>query len=216
MSVSSFAINDLFTIRIIKSHVNNPDRKWTNTYEFQAVAGGDEADLLLAGLSVVQFESGMAFPVVKFERLLISTWVPDSKPYNPEAFISSALSNFGTFPGAGELVALNQTLSVARVASFGRFGHIFYRGFLSESAVHAPAGKSTLVDRAAVQASIDATMTSAELDLYVGAAPSGSMRMVLVGGSPTQVRPVIGFSAQGVSTVPMDHMWFNRTTTPTP
>lgn len=211
MSVSTFAVDDLFTIRVIKSHVNNPDRKWANSYEFQAIAGGDEGDLLAAGLACVAFESGMAYPIVKFERLLISTWAPDSKPYDPTSFISSSLSQFGTYPGSEELEPLNMVLSVARVASYGRFGHLFYRAFLSETAVSSPAGKAVLANRATVQASLDATLASSELDSYLGLAPSASMRMVLVDKAGLIVRPVIGLSVQGVSTVPMDHTWFNRT-----
>jgi len=213
MSVASFAIDDLFTVRVIKSHTSNPDRKWANTYEFKALAGGDEGDLLAVGMACATFESGMAFPYVKFERLLIGTWAADSVPYNPEAFISSALSSFGTFPGSGEAVALNQCLSVARVAAFGRFGHLFYRGFLTESAVAAPAGKSILVDRPAAQASVDATLTSSGLAAYLGAAPTGSMQMVLVNKTGTSVRGLLGLSVQGVSSVPMDHTWYNRTGT---
>jgi len=216
MSVASFAIDDLFVFRVIKSHTSNPDRKWANTYEFKALAGGDEGDLLAVGLTLVAFESGMAYPYVKFERLTISTWAPDSVPYDPESFISSALSDFGTYPGAGAAVALNQCLSVARVAAFGRFGHLFYRGFLDESSVSSPAGKSILADRAAVQASIDATIASSGLDDFLGAAPTGSMQMVMVNADGDQVRPILGLSAQGVSTVPMDHTWFNRTTITTP
>jgi len=36
MSVLSFAAEDLFVVRVIKSLVANPDNQWANSYEFQA------------------------------------------------------------------------------------------------------------------------------------------------------------------------------------
>ena len=114
------------------------------------------------------------------------------------------------------MVALNQCLSVARVCATGRFGHLFYRGCLYESDVEAPAGKTILSDRGLFQTYLDEQLsTSTASDLL----PSGSfpnLRLVMIKDNPDTARLVTFLKVQGVSTVPMDHTWYNRTTTPTP
>jgi len=210
MPVDAFGAGDLFTVRVIKSLATNPDNKWANSYEFQAVGAGAEGELLDLGVSLVDFEIGMHIPAVIFDRLIISTWVPDSKPYSPTSFISSTLTGVGTNAGGTDPLPLSQCLSVARIAGFGRFGHLFYRGIMNESDVHAPAGKSVLVDRASKQTLLDAKIASAGFDEYFGTG-AGPFKMVMVSRDGTQVRPVIQLRAAGVSQVKTDHKWFNRT-----
>jgi hypothetical protein len=109
-------------------------------------------------------------------------------------------------------VGLNTTLAVARVANFGRFGHLFFRAQLTEDEIVAPAGKTVLQNRATKQGVIDTAITTAELDGYLGSAPTASLGMVMINADGTQVRPVLGLAVQGVTTLPTDHTWFNRTT----
>jgi len=215
MPVTSFVSDDLFVFRVIKSHVNNPDRKWANSYEFRATAGGDEGDLLDLGEIIVNYERALSYTVINFDRLLISTWSEDSKPYDPEAFISSTLTALGQAEAGSELLALNTCMSVTRQAASGRFGHLFYRGMLSEGQVGSPAGKSVLTNRTANQTNLDNALSSSGLDDYIGNPATGPFQLVLVNKDGSQVRPVINLRVQGVSTVPMDHTWFNRTKPPT-
>jgi hypothetical protein len=214
--VETFNITENFTFRIIKYHALNPDRKWASTYEFNAIGTGSEDELLALGVALVSFEAAFHRDTILFDRLLISTWAPDSKPYNPSTFISSGLSAVGLVGAVGENAALNQTLSVARIAASGRQGHIFYRGVLNEAEISAPAGKSILTSRASYQTAIDNALTTSGLDDYVGPSARLSLKLVMINSSGTQVRPVNTLFVKGVTTLPMDHAWFNRTTTPTP
>jgi hypothetical protein len=214
MTVLSFVADDLFVIRVIKYLSTNPDNKWANSYEFQATAGGDEGDLLTLGNVLVQFEATFHRTAVVFDRILISTWAEDSVPYDPATFISSTLTATGAVAIGGQLQALNTTLSVARIASSGRFGHLFYRGILEELDIGAPAGKAVLVSRAAQQVKIDDAAEDSGFDAYFGEAPTGSLRMVMVNKAGDQIRPVNQLRVQGVSTIPTDHAWFNRTPAP--
>lgn len=212
MSVTSFVADDLFVVRVTKYLSTNPSNKWANSYEFQATAGGDEGDLLTLGNKLVLFESRFHHDVVTFDRVLISTWAADSVPYNPETFISSTLTAVGAIGPVGDLLALNQVLSVARIAGSGRFGHIFYRGVLEEVEVSAPAGVLILADRAAQQTKIDDALTDTDMGDYLGEAPSAALKMVMVSKDGSQIRPIIQLRAQGATTLPTDHAWFNRTT----
>jgi hypothetical protein len=216
MSVTGYESGDQFTIRVTKFHQLNPDNKWANSYEFQAEAAGAEDELLTLGQAVVEFEAALHRNVVIFDRILISTWQPDSKPYNPEVFISSTLTAVGGRGTDADNLPLNQTLAVARIAGFGRFGHLFYRGVLDEEDVSAPAGKQVLDDRAGIQTMIDAAIVSSGLEDYLGATSTRVLKMVMISADGAQSRDIIQLRAQGVSAVPQDHAWFNRTTTPAP
>lgn len=216
MTVETFNIDDLFTFRVIKYHSLNPDRKWANTYEFVAIAAGSEDELLALGTALVNFEAAFHRDVILFDRLLISTWQPDSKPYDPAAFISSSLTAQGGVGPVGDNAPLNQTLSVARVCSTGRQGHIFYRGVLNEAEIQAPAGTSVLVSRSSQQTVLDEALTDSGLADYIGADARLGLKLAMINKTGTQVREVLTLLAKGVVTLPMDHAWFNRTAPSTP
>lgn len=210
MPVTEFAADDLFIFRITKSLATNPDRQWQNTYEFRAVTSGDTGALIALGTALVLFEQSMHMSQVVFERLLISTWVPDSHPYDPAAFIASSLTAVGARGGLADLQPLSQCLTVTRQANSGRFGHIFYRGFLLEDDSNAPAGKPRLVARSDIQDDMEAALTSSGLGDYITVGGHTSLMMCMVNKDGSNVRDVNALRVQGVSQLPLDHKWFNR------
>ena len=214
MTVSSFIAGDLFVFRIIKHHHDNPSDSWANSYEMVATISGAEADLLAAGLVLVAWEVAMHQNKVDFERLTISTWEEDSVPYNPEAFISVTLTDVGNVGPVTGFEPLNECLDVTRACPFGRFGHIFFRGALDASEVFAPGGKAALIDTTEIQGRIDDAISSSGLDAYIGVGSTEALSMAMVNKAGTQVRTVIGLHAGGISFLPLDHAWFNRTTGP--
>jgi hypothetical protein len=214
MSVGSFVVDDLFVYRITKYLSTNPDRKWVNTYEFKATTTGDEGDLLDLGTNIVNFEAAMSLVGVVFDRILISTWEPDSVPYNPEVFISSSLTAAGARVVGSEQVPLTTALSVTRQATSGRFGHLFYRGWLCEGDTNAPAGKAVLVNRPQLQTDVDAALGSSGFDGAIGAGSIGALSLCMVSADGSQSRFVTSLRVQGVTSLPVDHTWFNRTVTP--
>lgn len=215
MPVTGFAEGDLFVIRVTKFLGTNPDRKWVNNYEFRAKAAGDEGDLLTCATAIVNWELQFHLVGVVFDRVLISTWEPDSVPYNPQNFIASSLTASGIRPlGSSQAEPLNLCLDVRKQCSFGRFGHLFYRGALLESDVYAPAGKSTLTDRAGLDSEVQADLNAANFDPYVTGG-DGPLELVMVGKTAADVRVVDTLRVSGVAVVPWNHAWFNRTS-PTP
>jgi len=99
---------------------------------------------------------------------------------------------------------------VARVVTNGRSGHLFYRGVLQEGDVEAPAGKSVLVDRDGFQDTLTSAVDAASLDEWMGPSASNNLRLAMISASGLQVRAVQSLRVQGVSSVPTDHAWFNR------
>lgn len=211
MPVSAGAEGDRYVITIIKYLSTNPDRKWANNYEVRAKAAIAEADLTALGLKLVDFEQALAFAAVQFDRLRISTWEPDSTPYDPDAFISLPLAASGSRSEVGtEKVALNVCLDVGRVPATGRFGHIFLRGSLAENEISAPAGKYVLTDPSAINTLVATAVTDADLaDTLAGDDPA--LEIVMISSDGSQTRRVLSFQRRGVSVVPFNHGWFNRT-----
>lgn len=212
MTVLAFEEGDLFTFTVTKYLATNPDNVWENRYEFEALAASGESELLGLGGILVNFESVFHLDSVVFSRLLISTWTPDSVPYNPEAFVSTSLTAVGATESGSNPLGLSNCLSVTRQARSGRFGHIFYRGVLTEDVVQAPAGKTILNDRAATQGVLDGAVESSGLDAYLGTSPTAALHMVMVSADGSQIRGVTGLFVQGVAQVKADHKWFNRRT----
>jgi hypothetical protein len=213
MPVVDYAIDDLFVIRTVKALSANPDNRWANTYEVRAITAGDASELLALASKLVLFERLLHYAATQFVNLTVSTWEADSVPYNPANFISSALSSFGTRSTTGDGAPLSTCLSVARVPPTGRLGHLFYRGVLVEGDISAPAGKAILPNMAAINDEIDQAVEDAELAEHLGAG-AANLQIVMISKTGGTVRPVIGLIAVGVSQVPTDHAWFNRTVTP--
>lgn len=211
MTVIEYPAGNLFVLRTIKYLSTNPANKWANSYEFHSLAAGSDAELRSLASALVLFEATLSQNTVLFDRVLVSTWEADSKPYDPMVFLSIPQTASGLVGAVGDQLALDKALSIARVANSGRFGHIFLRGVLNEADTSAPAGKTILNDRAGIQENIDSALLSSELEAYLGLARPAVLEMCMINKTGTQVRPVITLNVQGVSTLPTDHAWFNRT-----
>lgn len=213
MSVEAYEVGDLFTIRTVKSLAANPENAWANSYEVRAKIAGSQDELLALGNKLIMFERIFHLTVVNFVQVSISTWEADSVPYLPNAFISSPLASAGLRVIGSDQVSLNQTLSVARVPLFGRFGHLFYRGVLTEIDVASPAGKSILANKPEMVTQIDDAAEAADMANYIGVT-AAELELVMISKTGTQVRAIQGLVPVGVSSVPNDHAWYNRTGTP--
>jgi len=211
MTVHDFDTGARFVIRVFKNHFDNPSDTWVNSYEFKANESGTEGVLIELGNEVVAFEKAMHGVKISFNRMTISTWEEDSVPYNPLAFISTTLTGVGAVGEVTGLEPLNECLSVSRVCASGRVGHIFFRGALDAAEVFSPGGRATLIDDTEIQGRIDDALTASGLGETLGVLSAGSFQMVLIDKPGTTVRNVVGLVAAGVSFLPLDHAWFNRT-----
>jgi len=214
MSILTFAVNDRFVIRILKHHVNNPDRQWGNTYEVLANDAGSLTDINLLVSVLTLFEKTLHVGNIQFDRATASTWEEDSVPYDPDAFAVYDISGAGTRGGSAPFAALTTTLGVVRQPTSGRQGHIFYRGVLSQADIEAPSGISVLVDEAAWADDVQTAVTSSGLDDYMGLAAAGPLVLAMINKTGTNTRLVMSLAVGGVVELPADHAWFNRTTTP--
>jgi len=213
MTVLGFAVNDRFVLRIIKYYSTNPAREWSNSYEFVANASGDETDLNTMLTAFVLFEQNIHNTFTRFTRAIVSTWEEDSVPYDPDAFLVVELAQSGTRDTSGELEPITACWSVARIPTSGRLGHIFYRGVLSQGDTAAPAGITVLSDPPTMADLLSDAITAAEIDGYLGAG-GAPLTLAMINKTGTNTRVVLGLASAGVVQLPVDHAWFNRTTTP--
>jgi len=215
MSVRLFEEGDRFIIRTKKTLTTNPDNSWVNSYELVAIGPGSEGMLLAAGEKLVAFEALLSAPAVRISQLTVSTWEADSVPYDPESFISTPMAVVGTRTKAVDVLSLNQCWGVTRIPQFGRFGHLFLRGCLYEDDVTAPAGRSVFQNLSAIALDLEAAISTSDVADLFGAEETSVVKLAMISKDGSDVRRLLGFSVGGVSAVPQDHAWFNRTS-PTP
>ncbi|MFZ0752120.1 MAG: hypothetical protein WAM70_22355 [Pyrinomonadaceae bacterium] len=214
MPVDTFAAGDLFRVTIIKNHALNPSDSWANTYEIQSKDGGVTMQLLEAANRLTSYERHYHFNTTVFDRYIVSTWEPDSAPYNPINFITVTIGEVGMATPPATPVGLSTCLHIARNVSYGRVGHLFYRNVLGEGDIQAPSGKTVLTDPSGQ--SVTQALHSAAVDLpdMMGDPPDSPFGLVMIDKTANVVRPVQSFIVKGVSQVKLDHKWYNRTGSP--
>lgn len=135
-------------ITVFKAWGARTNRQWSNVYEVSAegamdLTPGDPVAFGGIAQAIVAAERQIHFTNVYFHRYTISTWQPDSQPYNPLNLVTVPLDTQGLNPmpsTAGQEVDLRVVLLVDRVAPTGRPGRLFYRGCLAEGAIEAHGG----------------------------------------------------------------------------
>lgn len=175
MSVETPLENEVFTVRTYKSLYGYD---WANTYELQVTdASVGRQGLEQAALAIVNAERVFHFTTVNFTRAVVSSYVPDSRPYNPSAFMTINLSLYGQRSrGNSEVLTLHECVFVRFNAATGRAGKRFYRGCLTEGDV----------DAVQVAYFINETVRN-NIQVAMGQVvpnPAAGVRMVLARGAP--------------------------------
>lgn len=215
--VDGFEPGDAFILRIFKRKTTNPSIVWSNSYEFVAYAGGGLSDLLTCAQEFMAFEQELHCTSTEFVRQTFSTWVPDSRPYNPANFVVwDATGTLGEYVELGGGPApLTSTWSVRRVARYGRSGKLFYRNCLLQDQIIAPSGVATLANPVLQAGRITDAMDNANIGQYLGLEPVRPLGLVMKGllaGSilgATTLRPVMDMVSFGLSIVDLDHKYYD-------
>lgn len=204
-----------FTIRIIKGWRGRQiERSWSNTYEVMAGTEGP-VELETMAQAIVTAEQQLHLTDVQFLEYTISTWEPDSQPYNPETFVTVGLAVAGLRGGGGGITPnaldYNVCMMVHRNAVTGRTGRVYYRGVLSEDDVQMGGdGRFTFtVPSGATGAPF--TAYQAALAPYTGAGLDPlKLALISVSGATTYRRPIISWTPGGVVVNKKNHKWFDR------
>lgn len=223
MSVAVITTGERFVARIYKRLTTNPDQVWVNTYEMVARVGA--ADGITASRNalgaLVDWEQRFHLQTVQFYRSVMSTWLPDSEPYNPYNLL---VDDFDPVSGArvvgtNDPMALNVGLSVRRDVLAGRQGRAFYRGVLTEGDVIAPAGSYVLTPeaRASLQSLVNAA--GSETGGLNGALQGTGLALALLPGRTDGIqdeRIYTEMTVVGVSIKALNNRHFDRRARPAP
>jgi hypothetical protein len=189
MTVTNITQGEIFTVRIYKRY---GALFWANNYEVQAAQDAPFAQTAISDLvdRLAGLERQLHIPQVTFDRAVVSTYVRDSVPYNPDAFTTLPLSGVGTNDlGQGEPVSLEHCLFVRRVTQSGRPGKLLYRGCLTEG------GVTTVDFRAQISPSFVTTLQGRLNTWFAAWLQQTLWRLVLVSGDEQlNIREVQGLT----------------------
>lgn len=206
-----------FTIRVFKAFRSRAiERAWSNSYEIVTGESGP-ADLTDIAGSIVTAERAIHLTDVEFLQYTISTWAPDSHPYNPASFLTVGLSvtgNRGNVPPPNtNALDYNVCFVVKRNAATGRTGRLFYRGCLLETDVEMGGdGRFTMsTGSGLLQGGAQFTPYLAALSSYLGVTGAGpGLALIGVSGATTHRRFIGSLSSGGVTVNKKNHRYFDR------
>lgn len=189
MTIANITQGEVFTVRVYKVYVGFA---WANTYEVQATVDIPNPETAVSAVidRIVALERAIHLDGVIIDRAIISSYVPDSVPYNPDTFASFPYSLNSQRPANAPVMPLEACLFVRRDVAVGRDGRILYRGCLTEEDVVSPAFRSQLTStaRTSIQNAISQWFGQ-------GGLPAG-WQFVMARGNPvpTNIRPVQGLT----------------------
>jgi len=130
--------DEVLTVRTYKT-VPGAQIAWANTYELIVDDPSQDANEVTTRLNnlrnaFVTLERGLLNVAYTLDRIIISSYVADSRPYDPYTFASFTVSLPGQFSSPGNpLVPLQLCVLVKRLTNFGRQGNILYRGIVTRN-----------------------------------------------------------------------------------
>jgi len=209
--ITTFNIGDPFIVRVRSSLATNRRVRWWNTYEMRAINAGSIEDIVATGNVIADFQAKVCYNYVYVDQFTVSSWVPDSHPYNPLGFTTQTVNQLGENPLGVKLpVALRQTLFLSRDVSTGLQGKLFLRGALSNEDIETQDGEWELVGPGLIEADLLAAMASSGLDdLIAPGTPASFFALALI-GDDLETRFLTGLSVKGTADVKMNHKYFDR------
>jgi len=185
MSLSTILQGEVFTVRSYKQYVGFA---WANNYEVEATQDipNPSTELEFLANRIVELEKNLHISGITIDRVTISTYVPDSLPYNPNNVATFPFSVFATRQAPSEVLPLELCLFVRRNVDFGRDGRLLYRGCLHEGDMSATAFRPLLTNSA-----VNSLQNIINNWRAVGL--GNAFRLVMASGfpAPSNVRPVV-------------------------
>lgn len=193
-----------FTVRVIQS-ANNGSVKWANTLEYTATSDVSTGTAFAIAEEIKNAFTSILINQFAVEKVVISTWVPDGQPYNPDSFIVFPFNVNGTrsrFPG--DVVDLAICLRLDKRAISGRSGRILLRGVLHEGMLETVGGRFNFRQ----PGGLDADDFSNAMNNFAQLVTVQSADMSLVSSQGS--RPVSQITIAGVTIKKLNNKYFNR------
>jgi len=205
MTLSSVADGDVITVRVYKTFAGY---SWANNYEVQATQDLPNAGFTYPTLAdrFVTLERALHSNFVVIDRVTISTYAPDSRPYNPETLATYSYNVTCQRSVSGDAMPLEACLFVRRITNFGRTGRLLYRGCLFEADVGVLGYRQVLISQ---------TLTSFRniLTSWNQTGLGEQWRLVMASGNPnpTNIRAILRLEpSERVVFKKLDNRYFRR------
>jgi hypothetical protein len=186
MTLANIAQGEVVTVRIYKQYVGF---SWANNYEVQATTNINDPAQSLAVMvdRLVDLEKLLHLQGVIIDRATVSSYAPDSQPYNPDTLTTFPYSVSGQRQGSSEVLPLELCLFVRRNVNFGRDGRLLYRGCLTENDMVAASFRPLL-------ASSTVNSLQNAINTWFQQGIGSEWVMVMASGTPqpTGIRRVVG------------------------
>jgi hypothetical protein len=205
MSVLEPESREVFSIRIFKVYEGY---RWANTYEIQSADSSTYQTLRQAAQVIALREKVPLMAPARIYKATISTYVPDSRPYDPNSFTTINLDLSGDTGFTVNTLPLNVCVFARKNTQTGRPGKAFYRGFLAETDVSWGGDRFTISPQRVTQ--IEQTLNAMLADLL-----ALGFKMVLARGRlfPDNVRDVLGMVVTNrASSKKLDNRYFDMKT----
>jgi hypothetical protein len=130
--------DEVLTVRTYKT-VPGAQIAWANTYELIVDNPSQDVTEVTTRLNnlrnaFITLERGLLNAAYTLDRIIISSYVADSQPYDPFTFVSYTVSLPGQFTsGSNPLVPLQLCVLAKRLTNFGRQGSLLYRGIVTRN-----------------------------------------------------------------------------------
>lgn len=136
MTVASISQGEVLTVRTYKTYGGVA---WANAYEIEALTdlSDPQSELEFVANRLALLERQLHGSFVEFDRVIISTFVPDGQPYNPLTFASYPI-NLPCLRNISPSADIQQCLYVRRNVAFGRDGRLLYRFALARAEIEVP------------------------------------------------------------------------------
>jgi len=191
MTVTTVVADEVYTVRLYKSYTGFV---WANTYEVRATQSFPSGFFAIRDMvdKLVALEKGIHLQGVTIDRAVVSTYQPDSRPYNPESFLTIPINEGANQPIVGEVIPLELCLYVRKNVPSGRFGKNYYRAAITEAGMQADAFRPLLTSS---QRNNFQTFVN---NWVAGGALGAGWELVMAKGAPTptDIRVVTGLTVE--------------------
>lgn len=221
----------LYLVTTHKNQGGLGGKPWVNSYE--VVTGGvvgsgvplDENPgevLLLRNLAgaIAEFELAFHLETTYLNRVTVSTWAPDSTPYNANELVTVPISANGlrTIGGGNEALGLDDTLYVRKTPYTGELGKIMYRGVLLEldstvnsQGIKTLSGSSPVANGGSLWTTAVASIAAGLSDYREQGDGEWAFCMIhTIAGEALVVRPILTFTPAGITPMKMNKRYYNR------
>jgi hypothetical protein len=205
MTLRNIQQGEVVTVRIYKQYVGF---SWANNYEVAATTNiNDPAQSLAAMVDrLVALERLLHLQGVIIDRATVSSYAPDSQPYDPDTLTTFPYSLSGQRSAPGEVLPLELCLFVRRNVNFGRDGRLLYRGCLTENDMSAAAFRPLLTTQ-----TVNNLQNAINNWFQQGISPGWVLVMASGTPQPTSIRRVVGLQvSEKIAVKKVNNRYFRR------